>query len=403
MAELHSRAVDYVKSGWPAEMPKRLRPRKWPHFMEKRHKESSTYHSVKILGQLYDKIETVGFVPEYTTPFDNRILEAYKLDGTILSSARDLKSQYDTAIRRVMSQHEIETEFEIWSAFVLSKPRVGSDYKVQEEVGRISESLKDRFRAVCIQQAGGDTFSILAPFVAAMYQVTKEEVDTALSECRSLKKVGGRELPIRKMDHKHMPLVSFPWLFDRELGKIAVNKVGAKEPADVEPTVLAQNDQAYHSNSGQLEDLSGVQGSKPYIHPNVTHIVDGHFEDQQKLEYIDSGIYQIPDSIESDSKSKDSKEQIKDALGSLNECKENKDLTNEHIQPLTTVIDSDCVVLKAISASISWPSRASGLTPADSKLEYSHKLSSDDTVIEEAVAEGSEESSLDKLARLLSS
>src|SRR3954468_8690297 len=93
LAALHSKAVDYVKTGQPAEMPKRLRPRQWPHFMEKKFKpKSAIYHSEKILGQLYDKVESVDFVPQYEEPFDKRILRAYKLDDTLLKAVRQMKS-----------------------------------------------------------------------------------------------------------------------------------------------------------------------------------------------------------------------------------------------------------------------------------------------------------------------
>jgi RNA-dependent RNA polymerase len=222
LAVLHSKAVDYVKTGQPAEMPKRLRPRKWPHFMEKRYKpKAATYHSEKVLGQLYDKVESVDFLPQWDKPFDKRILRAYKPDDTLLKSARQIKTQYDTAMRRIMAQQEIKTEFEVWSTFVLSRPRVGSDYKVQEEMARISDALKDRFRQVCIDKAGSNDFSVLGPFVVAMYRVTKEELDIALAECRRTKIIGGREIPVRKMDPKCMPLISFPWLFQKELARIA--------------------------------------------------------------------------------------------------------------------------------------------------------------------------------------
>ena len=36
-----------------------------------------------------------------------------------------------------------------------------------------------------------------------------------------MKIVGGREVPRRKMEPKSMPLMSFPWLFEKELGRIA--------------------------------------------------------------------------------------------------------------------------------------------------------------------------------------
>ena len=191
--------------------------------MEKKH--SPSYHSDKILGQLYDKVQTVDFVPQWGEPFDRRILRAYKLDDATLKAARQVKSEYDTAMRRIMAQQEINTEFEVWSTFVLSRPRVGSDYKIQETMAVISDGLKEQYRRTCIQRAGciegNKEFSKLGPFVAAMYKVTKEELDIALAECRMTKLVAGRPQPKRKMEPKFMPLISFPWLFEKELGRIA--------------------------------------------------------------------------------------------------------------------------------------------------------------------------------------
>lgn len=182
--------------------------------MEKRHKpKDAQYHSNKILGQLYDKVETVNFKPQYEEPFDKRILRAYSLDDDVLKTARQIKTKYDREMRQILAHNEVKTEFEIWSTFVLSKPRVGSDYKLQEEIGRISDSLKDKYRAECIKSAGSKDFSVLGPFVAAMYKVTKEEMDIALAECRSTKIAGGREVPRRQMIPQSMPLLSFPWLF----------------------------------------------------------------------------------------------------------------------------------------------------------------------------------------------
>lgn len=222
LAVLHSKAVDYVKTGQPANMPRYLAPQKWPHFMEKIHKPlNKQYHSTKILGQLYDKVESVDFVPQYEEHFDKRILRAYQLDNAILKTARQTKSKYDISMRRIMAQQDIQTEFEVWSTFVLSKPKVGSDYKLQEEMAVISSALKDRFRSVCIEKAGGKDFSVLGPFVAAMYKVTKEELDIALAECHTMRVINGMEVPQRQMKPASMPLISFPWLFEKELGRIA--------------------------------------------------------------------------------------------------------------------------------------------------------------------------------------
>ncbi|KAH6671738.1 RNA dependent RNA polymerase-domain-containing protein [Halenospora varia] len=262
LAALHSKAVDYVKTGEPAEMPKRLRPGKWPHFMEKRHKsKGAQYSSHKILGQLYDKVESVNFIPKYEASFDRRILSRYKLEDTLLKTVRQIKSKYDTAMRRVMAQQEIKTEFEVWTTFVLSKPRVGSDYKMQEQIGSISEALKEQFRTVCVEAAGGKDFEKLSKFVAGMYKVTKEELDIALAECRSTKVVGGREVPKRKMEPKYMPLISFPWLFEKELGRIATGWTTFEDLEDMGlQSLTMRNDQSHtrrrHGGAGdQLDDF----------------------------------------------------------------------------------------------------------------------------------------------------
>lgn len=240
-------------------MPKRLRPAKWPHFMEKRHKpKDAQYHSGKILGLLYDKVETVNFIPQYEEPFDKRILRAYHpLDDTLLKTVRQIKTNYDTAMRRLLAQQEVKTEFEIWSTFVLSKPRVGSDYKLQEEIARISDALKEQFRSVCIEKAGSKDFSILGPFVAAMYKVTKEELDIALAECRSTKIVGGREVPRRKMEPKNMPLITFPWLFEKELGRIAtgIDVFDDLEELGLATLTLGESGQSRMRQGGGLVDL----------------------------------------------------------------------------------------------------------------------------------------------------
>ena len=202
-------------------MPKDLYPRKWPHFMEKFHKpKEQIYTSRKVLGQLYDQVERVDFVPIFDAPFDSRILNAYDVDCDLMKKSADLKQDYDAAVRRIMAQHEIGTEFEVWSTFVLHHANA-NDYKFHEEMGRISQALKDRFRNACYEKAGSKAFEVMGPFVAAMYRVTYEEMQQAVAECREVKFVSGVEKRVRRMVASSMPLMSFPWLFQGILGKIA--------------------------------------------------------------------------------------------------------------------------------------------------------------------------------------
>lgn len=197
--------------------------------MEKTHlPREKQYHSMKILGQLFDKVDRVDFTPDYKAPFDKRILEAYVLDDHVLAMAVELKQQYDAAMFRVMAQHDIKTEHEIWSTFVMHHARITSDYKFHEEVGRISVALKERFQAMCYEKAGGREFEKMAPFVAAMYTVTANEVADAVEQSFQTRIVGGKEIPMKPRDRKSMPLMSFPWLFPRILGRIACGKTAGR-------------------------------------------------------------------------------------------------------------------------------------------------------------------------------
>ena len=230
LASLHSMAVDYVKTGQPAQMPRDLKPPKWPHFMERHHLAADrVYTSRKILGQLYDQVERVDFVPAYRAPFDDRILNAYRPDTDVLNTVREIKSDYDAHIRRIMAQHEVKTEFEVWSTFVLQHSRTTNAFKFHEVIWELSVALKEQFRKTCYERAGGKDFNTLAPFVAAMYIVTQGEMADAVWECSQFQDVGGRRRPLREMTADTMPLMSFPWLFPDILGKIAKGDIQQAE------------------------------------------------------------------------------------------------------------------------------------------------------------------------------
>ena len=213
LAQLHSDAVDYPKSGIAARMTRDLRPRMWPHFMEKQ--KDRTYQSKKVLGQLYDQVERADFAPSYREAFDERILNAYELDDSLLKNATEIKELYDAAVRRIMAQHDIATEFEVWSTFVLEHNQESKSYKFGEEIGNIARALKDRFQNMCFQKAGGKDFAQIGPFAAAMYTITARQVISAVAALYS-----DQMTP----DPKKMPLMSFPWLFVKELGKIALGR-----------------------------------------------------------------------------------------------------------------------------------------------------------------------------------
>jgi RNA-dependent RNA polymerase len=218
LAALHSAAVDYNKSGIPAQLTKDLIPRKWPHFMEKKFKpKAAQYVSEKILGQLYDIVERVDFRPKLEVAFDNRLLDCgIEPSDKILEAAAELKASYDADMRRIMAQHEIKTEFEVWSTFVLNHANMSKDYTVHEELGRISSALREHYLMECYEKAGGKDFKSLAPLAVAMYKVTSDQMAEALAKL----KTPADGLRPEKAD-VDLPLISFPWILQPILGKIA--------------------------------------------------------------------------------------------------------------------------------------------------------------------------------------
>ena len=147
----------------------------------------------------------------------------------MLDTVRDIKSDYDAHIRRIMAQHEVKTEFEVWSTFVLQHSRTTNAFKFHEVIWELSVALKEQFRKTCYERAGGKDFNTLAPFVAAMYIVTHGEIADAVWECSQSQDVGGCRRPLREMTADTMPLMSFPWLFPDVLGKIAKGDIQQAE------------------------------------------------------------------------------------------------------------------------------------------------------------------------------
>lgn len=218
LAELHSQAVDYPKSGVTATMEYNLKPKQWPHFMEKKHLPmSKTRKSKSVLGKLYDEVQLVAFKPQIGS-FDTRVLQARNPDNETLERAATLKNTYDDALRRLMAKHGLQTEFEAWSTFALDhNTEIGNDYKFSEEFGRTAGVFKSHYRDLCrssVTEAGGkiakpgDEWTALENFVVAMYKVTAEEME-------------GYQKRGLSDDEQEVPFISFPWLFAAELGKIA--------------------------------------------------------------------------------------------------------------------------------------------------------------------------------------
>ncbi|RAL10611.1 RNA dependent RNA polymerase [Aspergillus homomorphus CBS 101889] len=307
LAQLHSDAVDYNKTGIPANMTRNLQPHLWPHFMEKKGKTADKiYSSRKILGQLYDAVERVDFIPSLGMPFDKRILDCkLQVSKELYQFAEDLKVEYDAATRRIMAQHEIKTEFEVWSTFVLNHANMSKDYKFHEEIGSITMAHLESFKKRCYIEVGGRNFEQLAPLALAMYRVTHQEMTAALEAHREDHPSNG-EAPSKKKqpDMSQWPLVSFPWILPHILGKIARGMY--EEPEDIdaekeEPATSASVNvsQAKESAPEVLEDPFGLFEGETIVSAScpiqTTNVVQHHQERIQSLEeLLDFGLSNTP-------------------------------------------------------------------------------------------------------------
>lgn len=272
LAQLHSKAVDYPKTGVPAIMSPHLKVQKWPHWSEPKNKaKGKIYTSHRVLGKLYDEVKKEPFDAAWNLPFDQRILTACEPTEEMLQDAREVKALYDEAVRRIMAQHGIKTEFEVFTGFVLDHHQEIGDYKFAETMSTIIGTLLEEHRDLCYEKVRinrkGHVTSAFGPdhfaqakariedkaredkqmelFIVAMYKVTADEVTAAYQDTKQMKQKGGRDVPVRPLSFEAMPFMSFPWIFARELGQIATKgKSKTSRFAMPRPTMPTKGKQA---------------------------------------------------------------------------------------------------------------------------------------------------------------
>ena len=149
LATLHFVAVDFAKSGVPASLPRELRPKKYPSFMENPFKEQ--YESTSVLGKIYRAAKYREHVDHRRASLepDRRLLfPGYQRH---LSEAFELLEEYNDRLWGIMSHYGVSDELEAVSGCVSrfsrrAAPGPRGDEDAQSRLNKAVKDLRAEFR-----------------------------------------------------------------------------------------------------------------------------------------------------------------------------------------------------------------------------------------------------------------
>ncbi|PPD72154.1 hypothetical protein GOBAR_DD30936 [Gossypium barbadense] len=150
LATLHSMAVDFAKTGAPAEMPRALKPREFPDFMQRGNKPM--YTSSGVLGKLYratinSTVQTRSkfvWTKEMAELVYDHDLEVNGFES-LISVAETHKEMYEERMSLLMSYYDVEYEDEILTGNIYNKAQflLRDNRRYGEMKERIVLSVKD--------------------------------------------------------------------------------------------------------------------------------------------------------------------------------------------------------------------------------------------------------------------
>lgn len=151
LARLFSIAVDFPKTGVPAEIPSHLHVKEYPDFMEKLDKV--TYESRGVIGKLYRAIKDHAPQPGQIKAFTKEVArKSYDPDMEVdgfeeyVDEAFWLKGEYDFKLGNLMEHYGIKTEAEILSGSIMKMSKTFNKYKDGEAIGLAVKSLRKEVR-----------------------------------------------------------------------------------------------------------------------------------------------------------------------------------------------------------------------------------------------------------------
>ncbi|KAG0266423.1 hypothetical protein DFQ27_009799 [Actinomortierella ambigua] len=152
LAQLHSDAVDFPKTGKPAEINEGLRPKKYPDFMGK--SKDRSYRSDRILGMLYRDCgnQETSFDPLDEDGGRLQVDERLLVDGytEFVKEARELKERYDDEVRSLTNHYGVKSDVEVASGFIteMEDHSHKREYETRQTIARAYSGIRKMFRAM---------------------------------------------------------------------------------------------------------------------------------------------------------------------------------------------------------------------------------------------------------------
>ncbi|KAJ3694866.1 hypothetical protein LUZ60_000243 [Juncus effusus] len=182
LARLFSIAVDFPKTGVPAETPQHLHVKEYPDFMEKLGKP--TYISNGVIGKLYRAIKEHSTEQRQIRHFTKEVARR-RYDSELevhgfrefLDEAFWLKEDYDFKLGNLMEHYGIKTEAELITGYIMKWKKNFTKYKDGEAIRLAVKSLRKEARSWFNEKsadldADEDDDEVLYKKASAWYHVT---------------------------------------------------------------------------------------------------------------------------------------------------------------------------------------------------------------------------------------
>eukprot|EP01113_Clastostelium_recurvatum_P028813 TRINITY_DN3479_c0_g3_i1.p1 TRINITY_DN3479_c0_g3~~TRINITY_DN3479_c0_g3_i1.p1 ORF type:complete len:1094 (+),score=208.84 TRINITY_DN3479_c0_g3_i1:6-3287(+) len=144
LAELHSIAVDFPKTGRPAKLSNKLQPAYFPDFMEKKRRVS--YESKRAIGVMYREAKGASDPEDVHVKFDaDMMVEGYQ---DYIEEALAMQTFYNSRLHGIMNQFGIYDEAQLLSGHVVKFMKIHkrSHYEVAHRAMEQARTLHHDFR-----------------------------------------------------------------------------------------------------------------------------------------------------------------------------------------------------------------------------------------------------------------